>query len=517
MTEPTITSGQEWTFDLIEQMYHEVEDIAVNEFGLNCYPNQLETISFEQMLDAYVSAGMPVFYSHWTFGEQFIKEHEAYRRGFMGLAYEIVINSNPCISYLMEENSMVMQTLVTAHAAFGHNHFFKNNYLFKQWTNADAILDYLEFSKHYIDQCKEKYGLDEVEAVLDAAHALRLHGVDKFKRPPELSAKQEQARREEREQQRQRELDLVWSTIPGRDEARKDDQSDDDKFPKEPQENLLYFIEKNAPRMDEWKREILRIVRKIAQYFDPQRKTKMMNEGCATFFHYKIMHRLHEKGIVDNGAMLEFYHSHSSVIAQPPFDHPAFSGINPYALGFAMARDIERICTEPTDEDYEWFGKQGWVGNNEPIETIKWAFENFKDESFVQQFLSPKVIRDFKMFAIHDDERDPMLEVAGIHDSLGYRTVRNRLAKQYDMSYMIPNIQVTDVDRWGDRTMTLTHYMVNGRPLDTESATETLKHVTYLWGYNVLLQSVDSEQNVRSTYDVQDEETLLDIFLDDGN
>ena len=59
-----------------------------------------------------------------------------YRKGFQGLAYEIVINSDPCISYIMEENSMTMQTLVIAHAAFGHNHFFKNNYLFQQWTDA---------------------------------------------------------------------------------------------------------------------------------------------------------------------------------------------------------------------------------------------------------------------------------------------------------------------------------------------------------------------------------------------
>ena len=70
------------------------------------------------------------------------------------LAYELVINSNPCISYLMEENTMAMQTLVIAHAAFGHNHFFKNNYLFRQWTDADSILDYLDFAKDYLDELR---------------------------------------------------------------------------------------------------------------------------------------------------------------------------------------------------------------------------------------------------------------------------------------------------------------------------------------------------------------------------
>ena len=110
------------------------------------------------MLDAYSSVGMPLFYKHWSFGKHFAYQEASYRKGLMGLAYEIVINSSPCISYLMEENTATMQTLVIAHAAFGHNHFFKNNYLFKQWTDADGILDYLEFAKGYVAQCEERHG-----------------------------------------------------------------------------------------------------------------------------------------------------------------------------------------------------------------------------------------------------------------------------------------------------------------------------------------------------------------------
>ena len=95
--------------------------------NLDVYPNQLEIISSEQMLDAYSSLGMPLMYRHWSFGKRFVSEEKLYRKGQRGLAYELVINSNPCITYLMEENTMAMQALVTAHAAFGHNHFFKNN------------------------------------------------------------------------------------------------------------------------------------------------------------------------------------------------------------------------------------------------------------------------------------------------------------------------------------------------------------------------------------------------------
>ena len=123
------------------------------------------------------------------------------------MAYEIVINSNPCISYIMEENSATMQTLVIAHAAFGHNHFFKNNYLFRQWTQAEGIVGYLDFAKTFIADCEERYGAIAVERVLDAAHALQSHGVHRYprKRKPDLASEQ----RREREQQVEVDIDVI--------------------------------------------------------------------------------------------------------------------------------------------------------------------------------------------------------------------------------------------------------------------------------------------------------------------
>ena len=112
--------GSDWNFDTIQRIYDTVEDVACKELALDTYPNQIEVITAEQMLDAYSSTGMPLFYHHWSFGKQFVVNEMMYRKGMRGLAYELVINSNPCISYIMEENSATMQTLVIAHAAFGH-------------------------------------------------------------------------------------------------------------------------------------------------------------------------------------------------------------------------------------------------------------------------------------------------------------------------------------------------------------------------------------------------------------
>ncbi len=171
-----------------------IEKIAIGELGLDVYPNQIEIIGTEQMLDAYSSIGMPLFYKHWSFGKHFARNEAMYRAGMQGLAYEIVINSNPCISYIMEENTATMQTLVIAHAAFGHNHFFKNNYVFKQWTDADGILDYLEFARGYIAQCEERYGEAAVERLLDAAHALMSHGVHRYPRRRAADLRSEEQR-----------------------------------------------------------------------------------------------------------------------------------------------------------------------------------------------------------------------------------------------------------------------------------------------------------------------------------
>ncbi|MGX5173567.1 SpoVR family protein [Aliikangiella sp. IMCC44653] len=478
-TKPISTTA-DWTFDLIQEYYDTIASIA-DDFGLDTYPNQLEVISAEQMLDAYASVGMPIGYNHWSFGKHFIQNEQSYRRGRMGLAYEIVINSSPCIAYLMEENSMMMQALVIAHASFGHNSFFKGNYLFKTWTDAEAIIDYLVFAKNFIAQCELKHGVDEVEATIDSCHALMNYGVDRYKRPSPISMREERQRQKDREAFLQSQVNELWQTIPSHE--RNNSKAERARFPSEPQENILYFIEKNAPLIEPWQREIVRIVRKLGQYFYPQRQTQVMNEGWACFWHYTILNEMYHRGHVTDGFMLEFLQSHTNVVAQPEFDSPYFNGINPYALGFAMMTDIRRICENPTQEDRLWFPE---IAGSPWRETLEFAMKNFKDESFVAQFLSPKLIRDFKLFAIVDDDEDSELEVAAIHNDEGYRIIRQKLSNQYNLSMNEPNIEVYSVDVKGDRSLTLRHVPHNRVPL-ADNTEEVLKHLHRLWGFDVKL------------------------------
>lgn len=473
MTQPLWT-GSEWSFDLLQKTWEEIEKIAVNELHLKLYPNQFEIISSEQMLDAYASVGMPIFYQHWSFGKHFVREQNNYQSGRSGLAYELVINSSPCINYLMEDNSMTMQALVMAHAGAGHNAFFRNNYCFKQWTDAESIVDYLIFAKDYITKQEEKHGRQAVENWLDSCHAFMNYGINRYKRPSKISMEKERTRQKERATYIQSQVSELYRLLPKEVEKTKEEEN---KFPKQPEENLLYFFEKYSPHLEEWKREILRIVRKMAVYFYPQTQTKVMNEGFASMTHYTILHRLHEKGLMTDGAILEFLKSHTGVVFQPDYDDPRYNGINPYALGFALLRDIQRMCANPTAEDLKWFPQ---VKGANAQELILESVENFRDESFIRQWLSPKLIRDFHIFNVKDDKADKeKLIVTEIHNELGYERIRERLADNYLEQIMVPQLEVVNVDR-KTRTLTIRYTEYKGRKLD--NLDKMFPHLEKLWG-----------------------------------
>lgn len=481
-----LSTGSDWTFELLQEYDREIGRIA-GDFGLDTYPNQIEIISAEQMMDAYSSVGMPLGYNHWSFGKQFVNVEKGYKRGQMGLAYELVINSDPCISYLMEENSIAMQALVIAHACYGHNSFFKCNYLFQMWTNADAVIDYLLFAKKYVSECEERYGVEEVEALLDSCHALMSHGVDRYKHPQKLSLQEEKIRQQNREEYLQSQVNDLWRTIPQTETAKK--RRNGQRFPDEPQENILYFLEKNAPLLQPWQRELIRITRKIAQYFYPQGQTKVMNEGWACFWHHTILNAMYDEGLVTDEFMLEILQSHTNVVYQPPFNSPYFSGINPYTLGYNMMQDIKRICQNPTEEDKQWFP---YLANSDWQTSLDYAMRNFKDESYISQYLSPHMIRELKLFSIHDDDKQDEIIISDIHNGSGYRNIRESLAKQYNLSYIDPDIQVYEVNIEGDRALTLHHMQHNRRPLGKDTA-EVLKHLHQLWKFPVKLKSFNEK------------------------
>lgn len=478
-----IDSKMQWTESSLRSIHQEIMTIAAEEMdiqpGRDLYADQIEIVSAEQMIDAYASTGLPVNYHHWSFGKEFLSNYERYQNGQQGLAYELIINSNPCIQILMEENSLLEQTMVMAHCV-GHNFVFKNNEFFREWTNSSSILDYMVFARDYIRVCEDRYGAEEVEKVLDACHAIKSHGVDKYKRKvsPRSSGEtyaQELLMADER---RQQELDIILQRTTHVDRAEDPTQEDVER-----EENLLYFIMKNSPSLPTWKREIIRIVYKVSQYFYPQSMCQTVHEGMATFCHHYIMTRLEEKGLITPDAYIAFLQSHSGVVYQPTYKDKWYKGFNPYALGFNIFKDIKRAAMNPDDEDREWIPS---VCGMKWQDAIKMAASEFRDDGFILQMMSPKVIREMGLFSLKYEENQPPT-VIEIQDELGYKNIRSQLAASKQRINFCPEIYIKESNLQSDRELVLQYNPHMGRGLHIDDAKQVIKHIDYLWGYPVSL------------------------------
>ena len=156
------------------EKWNEKIEAKVQEYGLDYYPQEFELIGFNEMIGYEAYVGMPSRYPHWSFGKSYEKSKTLYSLNLTGLPYEMVINSDPCLAYLMKDNTLLLQILTMAHV-YGHNDFFKNNRLFKQATNAKYTLEMFNLDakiiRSYIDD--PSIGYVKVERILDAAHAIR--------------------------------------------------------------------------------------------------------------------------------------------------------------------------------------------------------------------------------------------------------------------------------------------------------------------------------------------------------
>ena len=283
-----------------------------------------------------------------------------------------------------------MQTLVIAHAAFGHNHFFKNNYLFKQWTDADGILDYLEFAKRYVTHCEERHGRRAVEQTLDAAHALMSHGIDRYPGKKKLDLRAEEKRAGRRRLHEEGTFNDLWRTVPtGPIKS-----------------DVLLNVERRqtAARAAAGKSAVLpgedgaaagALATRIAAYraahravflsAEPDQGHERGHRDLRSLSHHEPPARA---GTDDPTAISSNSCSRTPTSCSSPISTiRAISGFNPYALGFAMMQDIERIVTNPDDEDREWFPDIAGTGDAMGVLRDVWA--NYRDESFISQFHEP--------------------------------------------------------------------------------------------------------------------------------
>jgi stage V sporulation protein R len=436
----------------------------VREFGLSCYPQEFEICDHNQMLASMAYAGMPSHYPHWSYGKAYEKLKTLYDYGVSGIPYEMVINSSPALAYLMRDNSLLLQILTIAHV-YGHNDFFKNNFTFKT-TRAEYTLS--TFKAHgnrvraYIED--PSIGLEKVEAVLDAAHAVSLQcrrNLAVRKRTPE----------EERER-------LLDAARPPSDpfqrihRRRETVEPDLRKVPLAPDEDLLLFIRDHNPFLAEWEKDVLGVVHEEAQYFIPQIETKIMNEGWATYWHKRILDSLE----LPPELQLEFIVRHNQVVRPFP------GGLNPYHIGLRVWEDIVRHYDTPTPEEAEGLGPTHPTGTQKLFEVR----EADRDVSFLRRHLTEELMRDLHLFEYEAKGDD--LVISHVADVDGWERVKDTLLKSVGMG-SVPVIRVADADYNQNRTLYLVHAH-EGRDLQLEYAEKSLGYIRRLWQRDVALETM---------------------------
>jgi len=443
----------------------------VDAYGLNCYPQEFEVCDHHEMIGYMAYSGMPSHYPHWSYGKSFEKTKTLYDHGATGLPYEMVINSDPCLAYLMGDNSLCLNVLTIAHV-YGHNDFFKNNFTFST-TRAEYTLStfksHADRVRHYVED--PSIGIDRVEFVLDAAHALSLQcqrdlAVRKLKPAEQVNRAFRAALPRS---------DPHKSIHPPQEFVEPDLR----KVPLEPDPDVLLFIRDYNPYLSDWEKDLLTVVHEEAQYFIPQIETKIMNEGWASYWHYQIMTHLE----LPPAMRIEFMVNHNQVL-QP---HPG--GLNPYHLGFTVWNHIYKTVEgdEPPDHAHRTAGR----------DALFHARESERDRSFLRRFLDEDLIRKLGMFEYDVKKGDYV--VSEVADEQGWEQIKETLIASVGMG-SIPVIKVEDADFEGNRTLLLKHEY-DGRELQMEHAEKTLAYARRLWGRTVALDTLMGDKPTLLVYD----------------
>ncbi|MCK8818056.1 SpoVR family protein [Natroniella sulfidigena] len=459
----------EFSINELIEWNKKIEDI-VDRLGLDYYQQEFEICSFEDMISYQAYSGMPARYPHWSYGKAYERIKTFYKYNLTGLPYEMVINSNPCLAYLMKENSLLLQILTMAHV-YGHNDFFKNNRLFREGTNAEYTL---EMFKNHAKRIREYIsnpgiGYQRVERILDTAHALKFQ-TSKVINEKKLTRKEKIKRIKEKYQPQYKEFQLLTD--------KKDEQMPDlNKIPLEPEEDILSFLIEYSD-LEDWEKDILQIVIDETAYFIPQLESKIMNEGWASYWHYQILNELD----LPQGMHLEFIKRHNQLIS------PNEKGLNlnPYYIGYKIFNNIKEKNPDQAEKIFE-------------VRKLE------RDESFIRKYLTFDLIREMKLLKY--DEKKRYYSISEVADEGGWREIRNTLANSVGMN-KFPTIKIVEFSK-KDNILYLQHEYV-GKELKMGYATETLKYMMELWGGPIHLETIIDNEAKKIICDQDKEITVKD-------
>lgn len=452
----------------LEKALEQIWAIALK-FGLDPFPTKFEIVPATVMYEVG-SYALPGRYSHWTFGKAYHRMKTMYDFGLSKI-YEVVINTNPSYAFLLETNSLLQNKLVIAHV-LGHADFFKNNAYFSRTDR--RMVDTVSTHTARIQEYEFKFGRKEIEKFLDSVLSIEEHIDPNFFIRRESRKKYEAIKKKEGKYDDLFELDKP-APEPAEpepaDEIERAVQHDlklimamwDEAEVKSPdklaEKDLVAFIMRNSPTLQDWQRDIMAMMHEEMEYFVPQMQTKTMNEGWASFWHSRIMRELD----LPDDEHIEFAELHSGVVS------PQHGQMNPYFIGYKIFEDLEKR-----------FG----------IEKIFEVRELDNDVSFLRNYLTEELCEELDLFVYElvEEEEWTITEKR-------WERVRDQVVSNMT-NFGFPYIVVADGDYNGNRELYLKH-LYEGSELETKYAQKTLEHVYNLWGRTVHLETmIDNEKTV---------------------
>lgn len=450
------------------------------EFGLEPFDTTFNVLDYRQMNQVAAYGGFPTRYPHWRFGMEYDRLSKSYTFGLHRI-YEMVINNEPCHAYLLDSNSDLIQKVVMAHV-YGHSDFFKNNLWFAE-TNR-RMVDEMANHGTRMRRHSDKFGLEVVESFIDVCLSLE-----------NLIDPHSQFFRRERSPAESDALPEAVKKLPGKGymdayinppefmEAQaaklREMETREKSFPVHPQKDVLRFVLENAP-LAAWQQDVLAAVRDEAYYFVPQRQTRIMNEGWATYWHSRIM----TERVLKASELVDYADVHSGTLGAAP------GQINPYKVGVELYRDIKDrwdrgafgpeydACDDPER-------RRRWnTGAGLGLEKIFEVRRLHADITFIDSFLTEDFCNEQKLFTYEFNPRTGQMEIA----SRDYRLIRDKLVASLT-NFGEPEIYVVDGNHANRSELYLKHRFT-GTELRHDHAVETLRNLVVVWTRPVRLETV---------------------------
>lgn len=462
-------------FDLTRDLHEEskkIEELARTKYKIDFFDVEFLLVPSKFLNQIASHIGFPSRYRHWTHGLEYEKLKQRYDWG-LGKIYELVINNDPAYAYLMQNNSLMEQKLVMAHV-FGHSAVFKTNVYFS--STRKNMIDVIANNASKIDRFYRQYGTDEVEAFLDACISIENH-IDGF--APFIKREDQQMNLQADDVEPvppkilcDEHLDMFINPQKDLDKKKADMIEKLKKkpgFPARPQKDLLLFLLQNAP-LKKWQEEILAIIREESYYFNPQRQTKILNEGFASYFHFRMM----TEDILDGADVVDFSLDHSGTLRRSPYT------MNPYYMGFTLLRDIEDRYNrgrfgpryESCTNDYQktnW-NEPGTDGYQKLMEIM--AIDN--DYSLIDKYFTEDFCEKHEFYKYEFNQKSKVYEVG----SRDFGAIKNQILDQLSNTG-IPYIVVVDGNFGNRNELLLLHK--HEFDLNLQFAYDTLKNISFIW------------------------------------